>query len=651
MPTQDASFMQKPVVCTTQDTTCDDLDDKLSRSWLSVGIASVFAGQGMVLSLAMSMTPPDFGSVPYWVLHGGLIFSAVVVMLFLGGPLFVSTFGMLRARRLSIEGLFTLSLVGAFAGSLVSTFTGAGAVYYEIVSIVIAIYTVGRMLSQRSQQRLRMESEKVRERFDSAVVRADGAWRTVSVAELAAGAIVRVDPGAPFTVDGVVRSGVGYVRETALTGEPLPVVRHVGDPVRAGTWSEDGVFEVEVQATGGARELDAILQTVEDVSGLPSEMQAQANRIMQFFLPLVAGASLVTALYWGLGGNWIEAAFNSMAVLLVACPCALGLATPVAIWQGLFHLSRIGLVSRDGALIDALAQTKQIYFDKTGTLSESAMQVTELLVLDAWQSRRSELLTAVRSVESKISHPVARAVAGYLDAGVAEVVELRVIPAQGVVAKVGALTLQIGEATLCSGVSVDAACELLRESGGKRVYVFAEGALAAVIVLRERLREGVPSIWESLNALGIEAEVLTGDANPEVDVPVRVRAGLSAGAKQAILREAKEQGRFPLLVGDGINDAAAMACAAASIAMGSGAALTRSVANGQLVGDDLAALPQAILLARSIRKRLQGNLIYAAAYNVFGMGLAASGHLHPVAAALVMLISSFWVTTRAMQKD
>lgn len=648
---QEAILKKRPVVCTTEDMACDDLDAKLSRSWLRIAIAAVFAGQGMVFSLAINMTPPAFGTVPYWVLHGGLIFSALIVMAFLGGPLFASTFGMLRARRLSIEGLFTLSLGGAFVGSLISTLTGDGAVFYEIVSIVIAIYTVGRMLSERSQARLRAESEKVRERFDSALVRVDGSWQTMPISELKEGALVRVDPGQPFTVDGRVRSGVGYVRETALTGEPLPVVRHVGDAVRAGTWSEDGVFEVEVLAAGGARELDAILRTVEDGNGRPSEMQAQANRLMQFFLPLVAGSSMLTAVYWGWAGSWIEAALNSMAVLLVACPCALGLATPVAIWQGLFHLSRMGLVSRDGALIDALSQTKQVFFDKTGTLSESAMRVTELLVVDAWQARRDELLAAVYAVESKLAHPVARAVADALDPADRDVSALRTLPGQGVEAQVGPLALRIGELIVCPEVAVADACHELKEPGGKRVFVFAEGALAAVIVLNERLREGVPSVWAALQELEIEAEVLTGDPQPEVTLPVEVRAGLSAGEKERILRAAQEGGAFPVLVGDGINDAAAMACASASIAMSSGAALTRSTASGQLTGDRIEVLPDAIRLARAIRRRLQGNLIYAAAYNLLGMGLAASGHLHPVAAALIMLISSFWVTARALKND
>lgn len=650
MPTEEASFEKKSVVCTTGDATCDDLDLKLSRSWLRVAIASVFAGQGMVLSLALNMTPPDFGSVAYGILHGGLILSSVAVMAFLGGPLFASTVGMLRARQLSIEGLFTLSLAGAFVGSLVSSLTGSGAVFYEIVSIVIAIYTVGRMLSERSQAKLRLESEQLREHFDQAEVQVDGDWVAMPVSEVTPGSRVRIRPGSPFTLDGVVLSGVGYVRETALTGEPLPSVRRVGDRVRAGTWSEDGLFEVEAQSELGSRELDQILATVESGGGRPSALQTQANQLIQAFLPLVAGVSIATAIYWSFTGTWIEAVLNSMAVLLVACPCALGLATPVAIWQGLFLLARMGVLSRDGALIDALAQSKCFFFDKTGTLSEAAMRVTEIVIADSWQARRDALLAAVHSIESQLSHPIARALVVATN-GNADFSKLRLIPGQGVAAHTSLGWVQIGEASLVSDAELEGLEADLNELGGKHVYVFVEGQLAMIAVVRERVREGVSSVWSELNALGIKAEVLTGDPQPELDLPegVEMKAGLSAGEKEIAVRASVELNQVPVFVGDGINDTAAMACSAASIAMGSGTGLARSATSAQLRDDRLEALPDAVRLARGIHKRLRGNLVYAAAYNLVGMSLAAAGMLHPIVAALIMLVSSFWVTARALR--
>lgn len=652
-------FKSRPVVCRTEPD-CDDLDLKLSRSWLRIAVAGVFAGQGMVFSLALNMTPPDYGSTAYWALHGLLIFSALVVMGFLGGPLFASTWGMLRARRLSIEGLFTLSLAGAFVGSVFGSVTGEGDVFYEIVSIVIAIYTFGRMLGERSQSRLMAESGRLRESFDRATrVDATGVTNEVAALDALLGDIVRVNPGEAFTLDGVVRSGVGFVKETSLTGEPLPVVRHPGDPVRAGTFSEDGSFDVEVTAGVGERELDRILRAVEFLSGRPSELQTQANRLVQYFLPVVAGVSIATALFWGIAGSWMEAVFNSMAVLLVACPCALGLATPVAIWNGLYRLARMGIVSRDGALIDGLAEAKAIYFDKTGTLSESEMQLAEVLVAPSWEPQRGELLSAVVAIESRLTHPVARALSRHLpddsEKGV-QVAALRTIPGVGVEARVELAgkerLIRIGEAVTetqrLSQRELEAG--LLMDSG-KRVHVFVEDEAVAVFVLRERGREGLDALWVRLSGLGLKTIVLTGDPNPDLEIPaeVPVHSGISAEGKAAMIQNAVDAGERPCLIGDGINDAAAMSFATSSIAMCSGTGLTQSAAMAQLTDDRIEALPDAIDLARDIRARLRGNLVYAACYNLTGMALAASGFLHPVAAALIMLVSSAFVTLRALR--
>lgn len=657
----DSLLKSNAVVCTTAEQACDAMDLQLSRSWLRIAIAAVFAGQGMVFSLALNMTPPPFASTAYWVLHGGLIFSALIVLLFLGGPLFRSTFGMLRAWRLSIEGLFTLSLLGAFVGSVVSSFTGVGGVYYEVVSVVVGIYTAGRMLGERSQTKLSLESERLRERYDTArVVDAAGRVQAHPVAAIAVGALVRVDVGEPFTVDGVLTAGVGYVRETALTGEPLPVVRRVGDFVRAGTWSVDGAFELRAERAGGARELDQILETVEAVGGRPSELQTQANRLMQFFLPLVAAVSLLTALYWLWAATWVEAVFNSMAVLLVACPCALGLATPVAIWQGLYHLARMGLVSRDGALIDALARTQQVFFDKTGTLSESSMRLTEQVITNDLAVSRELLLAAVVAVESRIVHPVAQALTGALAIAEAAAIELedwRLLPGQGLAARVRLAghfyDIQVGEAELCAAEFEPDLAGLtaqLIEPEGKRCYVFLDGRPVAIFVLRERARAGLARVWQRLQAMQVDASVLTGDPAPQFSLPdsVWIQSGLSAADKAELVCSSVKAGRLPIFVGDGVNDAAAMAEASASIAMGSGAGLTRTTASGQLTSDQIEILPGAIELARSIYQRLRTNLIYAICYNLVGMALAAAGVLHPVAAALIMLISSIMITVRAL---
>ncbi|MEM7790623.1 MAG: heavy metal translocating P-type ATPase, partial [Verrucomicrobiota bacterium] len=537
-------------------------------------------------------------------------------------------------------------------------FSGLGSVYYEVVAVVIAIYTFGRMLSERSQAKLLLESQRLRERYDRAMVVDEfGGSVQMPLSEVTVGSRVRIEPGAPFTVDGVVLNGVGYVSETALSGEPLPCVRRTGERVRAGSWSIDGVFEVEVRGGEGNRELDAILSTVEQVSDRPSAIQNQADELMQGFLPFVAGVSAATAIYWAFMGTWSEAILNSMAVLLVACPCALGLATPVAIWQGLFHLGQMGLVSRDGALIDTLARGRTIFFDKTGTLSESEMTVAELLIFKEWQPEREELLGTIYGIESRVQHPVARTICKYLDPVVKhfQVSSMRVIPGQGVEALIGGKQICIGEASL-GGLKVEDADSLVINAGlvlreGKRIFVFVERELAAVFVLRELARPKVAETLKTLNTLGIETVVLTGDPNPQFEIPesTTLEYGLSAKDKEVRVQAASDDGKLPLFIGDGINDTGAMQYAAASISMGSGTDLNRSAASAHLVEDAIHLLPKAVRSARTIYKRLRHNLVYAACYNVIGMLLAASGLLHPLLAAIIMLCSSFFVTARAIR--
>ena len=423
--------------CHTVSEDFEDLDLKTSRHWLRIAVACVFAGQGMVFSLALNMTPPSFVSPAYLILHGGLIISALVVMGVLGPPLFVSTWEMLKARRISIEGLFTLSLLAAFLGSLAGSISGGGDVFYEVIAIVIAIYTFGRILGERSHSNLKRESEVLKDRFNCAIVRSEtGQWVEKHISNIPVGELLRVDPGASFAADGVILEGSGYVEETALTGEPLPVIRQPGDKVRAGTWSVDSRFILEVEQTLGGRELDKILDALDSPDGRPSIFQSKANVFISYFLPLVLVISAGTALFWFLAGTWVDAVLNSMAVLLVACPCALGLATPVAISHGLFRLAQMGLISRDGALIDTLAQTRQVFFDKTGTLSESSLQVVDTWTKEPLPIERIALISSIVQAQSSVKHPVARAISQYLgDNNIFiedQIKNLRLIPGSGI---------------------------------------------------------------------------------------------------------------------------------------------------------------------------------------------------------------------------
>ena len=649
--------------CHTVSEDFEDLDLKTSRHWLRIAVACVFAGQGMVFSLALNMTPPSFVSPAYLILHGGLIISALVVMGVLGPPLFVSTWEMLKARRISIEGLFTLSLLAAFLGSLAGSISGGGDVFYEVIAIVIAIYTFGRILGERSHSNLKRESEVLKDRFNCAIVRSEtGQWVEKHISNIPVGELLRVDPGASFAADGVILEGSGYVEETALTGEPLPVIRQPGDKVRAGTWSVDSRFILEVEQTLGGRELDKILDALDSADGRPSIFQSKANVFISYFLPLVLVISAGTALFWFLAGTWVDAVLNSMAVLLVACPCALGLATPVAISHGLFRLAQMGLISRDGALIDTLAQTRQVFFDKTGTLSESSLQVVDTWTKEPLPIERIALISSIVQAQSSVKHPVARAISQYLgDNNIFiedQIKNLRLIPGSGIefFLNYGGTSKKVlvGDEDLYdTSESMQEVLHKLHEKRGKRIFVWYDEELVFCFVLRERLRNGVSEVCCDLNGLDIDARVLTGDPSPDIKFPeeIGLEIGLTSADKVQYVTDSRADGKFPLFVGDGINDTAAMTAASGSIAMDSGVGLARSAAMAILSEDRLTAIPEAIRLSRSIHKRLWGSLLFAALYNLVGVFLAAVGALTPVIAAIIMLISSFLVMYRAVSQN
>lgn len=628
-----------------------------TMTWLKVGIAAVMAGQGMIFGLGLNTAePPLTRAQPiYWVLHGGLLISALVVILLLGPPLLKSLWLALRARRISVESLFVLSALGALGASLTATLTGEGSVYYEVVAIVLAIYTIGKTLGARSRERALAAVDSLREAFDFAYLETCcGQRQRVPVDELAMDSIVSVAPGEPVPVDGVIRSGVGDMTDTAMTGELAPSRKQPGDYVYAGSYSVDGVFRIEPRALLGHRRIDAVLETVESARLKPSELQLQADALMRWFVPCVLTIAMSTFAVWVTLGPWTTALFNAMAVLLVACPCALGLATPIAVWSQLLQFSRLGLTVRTGDFGDQLAQADRIIFDKTGTLSYEALQVEDIEIASSFASQSSYVLAAVRAVESMSPHPVARALAklNTFDADV-EPQAIRQFPGRGVEAVVRMngceALLRIGASDFI-GESLSGVAQTRAPAINKReVLASIDGQWAASFGLSERLRSDLEPTLRSLVEQGVHVSILSGDPRPTQPMlaGVSVEGGLSPDDKLARVAACQASGERVVFVGDGLNDAAAMTQADAAIAMQGGADLSRATAPAILMGETLAPVARALTLSRKVRRAVRGNLLFAGAYNFLGMGLAAAGVLHPVAAALLMLVSSVGVSVRA----
>ncbi len=620
----------------------------LDRAWLRIGASAVVAAQAMVFSLAINLSEVE----EYWVrvvVDGLLIFSAVGPLVFLGGDLVRSAWQAILDRKVTIDLLFLVTLGGALVGSLVSTFTGQGSVYYEVVSILIVVHTAGKMIGAMSRTAALAAASSTKEEFRWAeVANANGEWEKREAASLTAGTRVRVGAGAAISVDGVIEQGAAYVRETAMTGEWRPVAKGPGEAVLAGSYAVDG--ELYVIVGYGERKIDAILQAVSTARLAPSALQAQADRLMYWFLPLVVGVSLLTGLVWASLGPWEVALFNAMAVLLVACPCAMGLATPVAVWGGLAELAKLGLLARSGDFLDRLAQVTHVCFDKTGTLSEERLAIVE------WRWAEGQAHDAVlwkgriARLQEGLAHPVAQALvreatpAGRLQ-------ERTAVAGQGVRGTIDDVALAVGTGALTRGV----APEHFLDVSDKWIQVVANGRWVGAARVAERWRLGMPEVFAALGAQGVSVEVLSGDPRAAEVLPptVRVTAGVTPEEKAERVRALRRAGEQVLFLGDGVNDATAMSEASVAVGMRGGTELARASALAVFAGDDLRFLPEAIALAQRVRRSIRRNLWFSSCYNLAGMALAATGLLHPVAAALLMFGSSVivsWQSLRASRR-
>lgn len=628
--------------------------------WFKIAVGAALAVQGMLLGLAVSLAPPS-GPVR-GLLHSALALSSVAALVILGRPLFRSAIDEIRGRRISIELLFLAGIVGALGASVSSSLSGSGPVYYEVAAVLVTVYAVGKTLGAQSRARALAETRQLQQTFETCQkMTPNGSWQEVAAASIRVGDLVRVLAGQPIPIDGRIVQGEAFVCETPLTGEPFPAVRRCGDGVFAGSYSEDGELRIEATAPGNQRRLDGLLAALATAREGPCRLQAQADKLVRWFLPLTLTVALVVFIGWTWQAGWHQGLFNAMSVLLVACPCAMGLATPVAIWSGLAAMAARGLVLRGGDELERLATVDRMVFDKTGTLSEERLSLVDVVAVGSVEDRR-KVLDQLQAVQEANPHPVARAFQSthtYEPSSVYQVEQVKIVPALGIEAWIKSTQgdehfLRIGRKELMAHLEgeADLMTQLRRTASDRLIHVEVDGRLRAIAAVSERLRDTAVEAMEMLVPLGIDCAVMTGDsAARSIQLPagIAIEAGLTPDEKVRRVAALEKTGHRVGYVGDGINDAPAMRAATVGIALAHGAGVTTAWAGALLYGGDLRVVPWALALSRQVRNAIQSNLLFAAGYNLLGMTLAASGLLHPVAAALLMVISSFTVSWRSLR--
>ncbi len=626
-------------------------------SWWRVVVGAVIAANAMTLSLALAGSEPSASE--RLGLNAVLAALALASLVLLGWPLAHNAWQAVRAGRIAMEGLFLVGVTGAAAASVFAAVSGQGETYFETVCLLLVVYAFGQQVAAGAERKaLAAALAWSPEATVCTVVGPGGGEREVAVSEVAAGDLVRVAPGDTIPVDGVVVAGEAFVREAEMTGEPDLAIRRAGDRVWAATHAVDAMLTVRSTSGGGDRRIDHIVDAVARARAVPSSLQSQADRVVAWLLPSAIAIAAATLLGWSLAAGWRQGLFNALAVLLVACPCAFGLATPLAVWAAVGRLASRGLVVRGGDVLERMACLDVMVFDKTGTLTETEAVLVDQAACAAGGLGPAEVESAVAAVERLARHPIAAALAGCCDPGEWRVDALEVLPAVGVSALVAAPGGPVRRVVVGAGDRLADPTDqrwqpllgrLRAPHWARRVVATVDGEPAFAAAVDERLRSSWPEALAAFEAMGLATVVLTGDRSERARLVAagEVAAGLDPEQKLGRVRAMRASGRRVGFVGDGVNDAAAMAEADLSVGVATGAELASETAHVTWFGGDLEVLPWAVALARRMRGIVRGSLRFAAVYNIIGMTLAVAGLLHPVTAAILMTASSLVVTWRS----
>jgi heavy metal translocating P-type ATPase len=627
--------------------------------YIRLGLGIFFAMNVMTFSL------PGYAPLLYPSAPGGLapllrvlqLLLAAPVLFCLGLPLLGQAVRDLNGARLSADALIAAGTLAAFAVSVAHTVQGEGPVYYDTATMLLVLVTLGRYLEARARAGTFGALKALLDRTErTCIVLREGREESVPVEAVRVGDLVRVAPGGRAPVDGVVVQGDGGVDTSVITGESRPVHRMTGDPVVSGSLSLDGSFLLRATAVGRETAFARLVALLEGARASRMPVQRLVDRVSAVFTPVVILiAAAAFALHLPRAGAG-PAALTALSVLVIACPCALGIATPLAVWSAFGMAARRGVLIRSGEAIEGMARVRRAFFDKTGTLTTGDFRVTGVS-LDDSAFREEEILLRAAAVSARSSHPIGKALHRHVlkkGEDLPPIADLRLSPGLGALGRIGGGPLTcVGSRRLMErmglrlGEGLDQRRKQREAAGETTVCIGWEGEVRGLIGLSEAPRPEASEALAALRGAGVSVTVLTGDAEAPALAIARalnaeVRAELLPEDKVEAIRAGRKEDPV-VMVGDGINDAPALSAADVGIALGCGTDLAREAADVNVIGDDLRAVPWVLSLARRTRRTIRGNLFWAFFYNVAGIALAAAGGLSPILAAGAMVLSSLFV--------
>ncbi|WP_294141867.1 heavy metal translocating P-type ATPase [uncultured Sanguibacteroides sp.] len=634
----------------------------------------------ILLAIPVFVIGMFFMHMPYgnWIMFA----FTLPVMLFFGRDFFIHAYKQFRHGRANMDTLVAVSTGVAFLFSLFNTiwpeyWTDRGLeahVYYEAAAVIIALILLGRLLEARAKFSTSTAIKKLMGLQPKTVMKIgeDGREVEIPIKEVLVGDVLVVKPGDKIPVDGTVTEGVSFVDESMITGEPIPVEKTTGGIVYAGTINQKGSFRFRAEKVGNETILAHIIKMVQEAQGSKAPVQKLVDKIAGIFVPVVMGIAVLTFIVWMLAGGeeaFTHALLTSITVLVIACPCALGLATPTAIMVGIGKGAENNILIKDAEGLEMMHQVNAIVLDKTGTITEGQPVVTDM----SWRGvdKREEYRSVLSAIERRSEHPLADAVVEALKESPVTDVEIKDFETsvgKGVIAYVGGEAYGVGNRRLLADMHIalteeEEALASGWEEEGKTVVFFAgREAVLVVIAIADKIKSTSGQAIKALQEMGVEVYMLTGDntrtARRVADVlGVRhFKSEVMPSDKADFVRELQQEGKIVAMVGDGINDSQALAQADVSIAMGKGSDIAMDVAKVTLITSDLNILPKAINLSRQTVRTIRQNLFWAFIYNVIGIPLAAgvlypfTGFLlNPMIAAAAMAFSSVSVVTNSLR--